>query len=290
MGSAHPDLLFPPLLGADDQCKECDVPRSPSSPTSVCGRPRNDVLLELTPITDAALRNKSDGRPRMSGLRRKLSNVSANTSNPNQSNNGKSVKFHSRVRFKHVKHVDDYTDREYFATWYVEEDLTDIFNHCVDTVRKMVNGYQLNEDDGYCARGLEYKTPTGAKTRKQNKSKGLRTVLDEQERQRTEGKIDHEHLALLYYQAGADSRRAYRLLAMQDQAEVRPILQSKFCPVVTRENLPKQSVESNSQERFHSSATSVVDEFQQSFHGPSRNSGDAEELTIRCCRVKFGGP
>ena len=134
----------------------------------------------------------------------------------------KKVHFHSRVRYKRIKHIDDYTDREYFNTRFAEEDLEDIFAHCVDTVTQMVNGGNL-EVEGLCPRGLEYKTPAGASTRKQNKARGLRVVLDEQSRQRCLGISDPQTISMLYRSAGADSRRAYRLLAVRDREEARTI-------------------------------------------------------------------
>jgi hypothetical protein len=272
----------------------------PSSPTSVCESVRENSNLTpklSTSVPPSLFKDKSKRRSsRTAGVRRRLS-TSSSSSNTQHSTtpSQKSVAFHSRVRFKHVKHIDDYSDREYFATWYVEEDLQDIFNHCVDTVRMMVNGLVLDEEKGYSPRGLEYKTPTGAKTRKHNKSRGIRAVLDEQERQRVEGVNDPERLAKLYYESAADSRRAYRLLAMKDQEEARPILQSRSSIVIMRERFQQEQRHKKDkdataldQEKLHNSATSVMDEFQQFYHGPGGSGDDTTAASGREYRVSFG--
>ncbi|KAG7351110.1 hypothetical protein IV203_010470 [Nitzschia inconspicua] len=282
-------MLTPPSLREDDHDDHI-ICSAHSSPTSVynAGRTADDTSTEglfVPRLKDKSKRRTADSPT--SGRRR-------NPSGENPPSTTKSVRFHSRVRFKNVKHIDDYTDREYFATWYAEEDLQEIFNHCVDTVRKMVNGFVLNEDDGYSPRGLEYKTPTGAKIRKENKARGIRIVLDEQERQRIEGVIDPERLAKLYSDAAADSRRAYRLMAMKDQEEARPILQSKSSLLVMQQKpqlriqKETESCEVLDQEQLHNSATSVLDEFQQSYGNNATESDEPTSPRVRKFRVTFG--
>ena len=188
-----------------------DQQKSPVSPQSV-------VICDLTKTTTTTIpvaKKSSSSSSRRNIIR-----------HPSQKKTS-IVTFNKRVSFKYIKHIDEYTDEEYFATWYVEEDLKEIFNDCVDNVRKMVNGQTLDESKGYCSRGLEYKTPTGSKARKQNKLRGVTTVLEEQERQRELRIHNPELIAKLYYMAGADSRNAYRFLAMQDEHAARPIIQSK---------------------------------------------------------------
>jgi len=225
----------------------------------------------------------------------------SSSSSVSKTDNKKSVSFYSRVKFKHIKHIDDFTDKEYFSTWFVEEDLEEIFNHCVETVRKMVNGCPLYEDEGYCARGLEYKTPTGAKARKENKNRGLNIVLDEQDLQRSLGIYNPDRIARRYYEAGANSRRAYRILAMQDHLAARPILQSKSSIVILREQREQDNNDGDDTEHssnqnttkvtdtLNRSATSVVEEFnlsscelendhQEQFYSPRKG--------VR--RVRFG--
>jgi hypothetical protein len=278
----------------------------PSSPTSVCDtadRNNNSIrsititaenTSATTDLSVSPFKDKSKRRYRTLGRKPSI----APSSSLEEKKTKRSVKFHSRVRFKHIKHIDDYSDREYFATWYVEEDLQEVFDHCVETVRRMVNGNVLQDENGYCPRGLEYKTPTGAKTRKQNKSKGIRIVLDEQERQRSEGINDPVRLAKLYYESATDSRRAYRLLAMQDQEEARPILQSKSSVVVLREKFQQQQMMqkmrseckgSEDDENLHESVTSVVDEFRHSYcHGNKDENKEPTSVDVREFHVAFG--
>lgn len=290
------DLVLPPLLTEDEH--DDHLPEMPSSPTSVCDTVKTSEEVLTKDIRVSPFKDRIKRRTSRLGVRRKLSTIDSNTTTTDNTKR-KSVKFHSRVRFKHIKHIDDYTDREYFATWYMEEELQDVFDHCVDTVRKMVNGFALDEDCGYSPRGLEYKTPTGAKTRKQNKTRGIRTVLDEQERQKSEGVRDPERLARLYNESAADSRRAYRLLGMKDQEEARPILQSRSSLEMTKERFRLERTQektrigvSLNEEKLHNSATSIMDEFRQSYNGSSSTTpGDNEDpinVGAREYRVSFG--
>jgi hypothetical protein len=213
---------------------------------------------------------------------------------PKSKNGGKSVTFNRRVRFKNIRHIDDFSDREYFATWYVEEDLEAIFNHCVETVTKMVHGEVVLEEEGFSPRGLEYKTPTGSKERRQSKDRGLHIVLEEQESQRLSGIRDPERIAKLYREAGAHSRRACRLLALKDQAEARPILQSKSSVVMLREKQEQaaqhKSTRSSMEELFNRSATSVFEEFNQSVSASNNSKYHDLRSPVTSCprhRVRF---
>jgi hypothetical protein len=209
------------------------------------------------------------------------------------------VTFNKRVSFKCIKHIDDYTDEEYFATWYVEEDLTEIFNDCVDNVRKMVNGITLNEDEGYCPRGLEYKTPTGSKARKENKLRGVNAVLEEQERQRKLRIHNPELIAKLYCLAGADSRHAYRFLAMHDEQAARPIIQSKSSIYLLRKQQEQQEEEeqysgrktkkchSSPDHDFNYTATSVMEELNMP---PVEDNDQVSSPALNIRRVRFEPP
>ncbi|KAG7354198.1 hypothetical protein IV203_003554 [Nitzschia inconspicua] len=287
----HGDFVLPPLLREDDHDERNIICSAPSSPISVYNASSTADDTSTEGLFAPRLKEKSKRRSADSPTSGRRRNPSIGENPPSTT---KSVRFHSRVRFKNVKHIDDYTDREYFSTWYTEEDLQEIFNHCVDTVRKMVNGFVLNEDNGYSPRGLEYKTPTGAKTRKENKARGIRIVLDEQERQRTEGVIDPERLAKLYSDGAADSRRAYRLMAIKDQEEARPILQSKSSLLIMQQKLQlrtkkeTESCEVLDQEQLHNSATSVLDEFQRSYGNNATESDEPTSPRVRKFQVTFG--
>jgi hypothetical protein len=210
------------------------------------------------------------------------------------------VTFNKRVSFKYIKHIDDYTDEDYFATWYVEEDLTEIFNDCVDNVRKMVNGIPLSETEGCCSRGLEYKTPTGSKARKENKLRGIHAVLEEQERQRELRIRNPELIAKLYYLAGADSRRACRFLAMQDEQDARTIVQSKSSISLLRKQQQEKRedeeqhggnkakvCQSSLEPDFNYSATSVIEELSMP---PIEDNDQGSSPALNLGRVRFEPP
>jgi hypothetical protein len=266
MSQAHCDLVLPPLLVGEDDYRSIAHdhvdPSPPYSPVSMFTPvPINGGDSEAkSPFESISADKKNICSRRLKGSCSSITNSNNNENNNYARNNTKRVRFHSRVRFKHVKHIDNYTDKQYSNTWFLEEELQEIFDHCVETVTKMISGCPLEESKGYCSRGLEYKTPTGAKTRKQNKTKGWQVVLDEQERQRCLGISDPERISKLYHRIGADSRRAYRLLGIKDQT----IIQADSSSLDNQQKKKDSDVTANS-ETLHDSATSVVEEFSQAF-------------------------
>lgn len=130
----------------------------------------------------------------------------------------RTVRFAPLVMKKAIKHHKDYTEEEFFATWLSQAELSDILQHCVLTVKRTVRGLSVEEHDGYCIRGLEYKTPSGSKSRKANKSQGCQAVLEEQTRQREKGLKQPARLAKVYREATKHVYRPCRLMAQSDEA------------------------------------------------------------------------
>jgi hypothetical protein len=212
---------------------------------------------------------------------------------PRHQPRGKSVSFSPIVRFKPVKHINDYSDRDFFAIWYVQQDLDDIFDHCVETVRMMVRGDRLMEEDGFSVRGLEYKTPKGARARKESKANAMKIVLEEQERQARTGHEDRDLLARLYRDAAQDTRRVSRLVALKDEEAARPMVQSKSSLLLFRQKKARGGRQAEAmpspdllEQDFNSSATSVMDEFSQSWEKCLRQQHSPTKSVVR--RVRFG--
>jgi hypothetical protein len=116
-------------------------------------------------------------------------------------------------------HIDYYTDKEVEEIWYSEIDFAYIRQECTDTIRMMVNKESLDKDQ-YCCRGLECKTPKGAKYRRNNKFIGIQTVLDEQSVQQSEGMDDPVYMAELYKSLTENSIRRSHLMAVRDEKAV----------------------------------------------------------------------
>jgi hypothetical protein len=147
----------------------------------------------------------------------------------------KTVCFTPIIRYISVSHRDDYTPEEVEAIWCSEAELKIVFQECVTTVRKMVNREPVLLEEGLCSRGLEYKTPSGAKFRRGNKAKATQTVITEQRLQKSMGMEDPEYLAEVFREATKNSRHLAHLMALRDEEESRPLLQSKSSLMMLRE-------------------------------------------------------
>lgn len=139
----------------------------------------------------------------------------------------RTVSFAPVIRFKPVKHIDDFTEEQIEATWYTEYDLNIIRAACITTVRQMVFKKTINEETD-CTRGLEFKTPSGAKFRKNNKQTAIEAVLAEQRLQKSMGMVDEEYLSEVYSEAAGNSKRIAHLMALRDeQHEDKPTKEKK---------------------------------------------------------------
>jgi hypothetical protein len=172
-----------------------------------------------------------------------------------QESSKKSVSFCPIIRFKTVKHIDDYTDAEFEENWYSQTDLDSVIEECEKTVRMMAKDEAPLAEDGFCKRGLEYQTPKGAQFRKGNKTHAMQKVMEEQNLQKSMGIVDAEYLAELYIDATKTSKRLAQMVGLRDEEETRPLLQSESSLHLLRE---KRQLRSSSPT---SSPTSVVDAF-----------------------------
>lgn len=99
----------------------------------------------------------------------------------------------------------EYTFQEKNNSWYTDTDFQIMKLGLVQLLRKVVGGTYQHEMGSLESevRGLETKTPEGSKTRKGNRFAAMFAVLDEQDRQREQGIVDPEYIALLYRQSSA---------------------------------------------------------------------------------------
>jgi hypothetical protein len=180
------------------------------------------------------------------------------------------VTFKRIIRYKTVQHSESYTKEELQATWYSEEDFKKIFSECVSTVRKMVHLRPILEEEGFTLRGLEYKTPKGAKFRRANKARSTHKVMEEHKLQKSLGMEDPEYLAEVCSEASKNSRRLAHVVALRDEQEARPLLQSKSSLMILREK----------KERRYSSATSVINECNESYSSSEGSTVDPCEKMV----------
>ena len=106
----------------------------------------------------------------------------------------KSVSFNEVVMVRSVLHLDDYSDQEMLATWFVMEDKQLIKADILNTLRLVKDGKFHG-----CTRGLE-KLSDGGRTR-ERRLVSIRDVLEEQKQQRKlhkskNGEIVYDHSKL----------------------------------------------------------------------------------------------
>ena len=217
-----PSMCLPPVAASATPC----LPQRPSLCPSVVAPtppPRSQQQQETTPG-----RRKVIAGGRQYQQERQERHAKASTSAP------KSVHFAPLVKKKTIKHYKDFSDEEFFLTWLSSEELHDILQGCIKTVKMMVRGELILEDvDGLCVRGLEFKTPEGSRERKANKAKGLQAVLMEQAAQKAKGggggganassSTSALRLSMVYRDATRHVRRKARALAQNDEQAARTI-------------------------------------------------------------------
>jgi hypothetical protein len=81
----------------------------------------------------------------------------------------------------------------------------------------MVKEEVLLEEDGFCKRGLEYKTPKGFKFRKGNKVCAMQKVMEEQNFQKKMGMVDAEYLAEVYIDATKTHKHLALMMGLRDE-------------------------------------------------------------------------
>lgn len=123
----------------------------------------------------------------------------------------KQVSFKGRVKVKKISSHKYYSTEERANLWYNQEEMKQIRKDAVLTVKKMMRGINIDQDDEYCTRGLENKVPKKNKARQARKFEIICSVLDEQENQLIEADrrgeagflLNVEALAYVYITAGS---------------------------------------------------------------------------------------
>ena len=164
----------------------------------------------------------------------------------------KNVSFNPIKRYRTMKHINDFTAEERIDIWYSNAELAAVVKECAITVLKVVQGENLKDEDGICIRGLEFKTPEGAKFKKGNKACATWKVLKEQELQKKTGIANPEFLAHIYSDTTRKSRCVARLMGHRDEDENCRLLQSVPAQCIISEKLKLRSSSPTS------SPTSVV--------------------------------
>eukprot|EP00980_Cylindrotheca_fusiformis_P024611 scaffold12167_cov129-Cylindrotheca_fusiformis.AAC.4 len=112
------------------------------------------------------------------------------------------ISFCEEITVIECLHHREYSKKEFKATWYTEKEVERNKESSRKVISQMlINGKPANTQS--CTRGLEHKTPTGAKQRLRNKAAGWSAVQWEQIYQWDNGISDVEAIADAYIEATA---------------------------------------------------------------------------------------
>lgn len=145
------------------------------------------------------------------------------TSSSNNKKRCRSVRFAKNLDVKEVPHVKDMTEEEMHETWYTQEDFALIKKSMVITIRLMMASKPISNDQ--TSRGLEFRTPTGAKQRKKNKLDALTAVWNEQVSQWNENMSDEYAISFVYQQQTAKCRDQALKFGAHDAKAVQKIIE-----------------------------------------------------------------
>ena len=155
------------------------------------------------------------------------------------SRQAKSVSFAPTAQMVRVLHVNDYTDEEYYNTWYSQMEYM-IFKadirRTIEATSEEDGSREVSENDRWCLRGLE-KLSFEASQRKQKKRRAVVTaVLCEQVSQLRDGIINPRRLAEVTRELTCDCQLTAHLVGMQDQRTAYGPLSVSLSPANQKKN------------------------------------------------------
>ncbi len=120
-------------------------------------------------------------------------------------------------------HLDDYTNAEFEACWFGEQESSQIIQEIRQTVNLIERNILLDNDNRYCSRGLETFTTKGTIQKNQIRAKARDAVLDQQDllRWQADSMIDEQKIADIYRGNTQESRMAARIKGVSDAATIR---------------------------------------------------------------------
>jgi hypothetical protein len=130
------------------------------------------------------------------------------------------VQFHSRVQFKTIRHVSDFTEDEVQEGWYQKQDFMRMSEE-VGVIAKMVaEGKDTHNGEEISVRGLEHLVEEDvADYRAEKMIASIDAVLDEQDDQRDDEINDPEAIAKIYSEIATPLLREAYLVGLRDAEE-----------------------------------------------------------------------
>eukprot|EP00536_Pseudo-nitzschia_multiseries_P008696 jgi/Psemu1/66641/estExt_Genemark1.C_2260003 len=146
---------------------------------------------------------------------------------------GRRIKFHGRVQFKKIPHVNEFTDQEIRDGWYHKDDFNAMSDEVSDIAALVESGQTTLNGEELCLRGLEHIVQEElADFRAQKMISSIDAVLDAQEEQWDEGKDDPDVIAVLYAEYGKPLLQEAHEIGLQDELEGYKTWDDLFqCPI-----------------------------------------------------------
>lgn len=136
----------------------------------------------------------------------------------------KKVSFSERSQVRYALHHDEYTAEEIAACWYSREESSEITRKIVALIKKIIQG----KAQKFCTRGLEHMTPEATEERESRRRDAYNAVLEEQDKQYFDGRVNSESIARRYQQVAAtDSQQRACEIGRNDAMMVMKKLQKQ---------------------------------------------------------------
>lgn len=133
-----------------------------------------------------------------------------------------------------IPHIDDFDEEVIQAIWYQQDEYATMKVGFVATIKKMMRGEHIPENNESTIRGLEFRTRKGALRRQHNKLTAITAVLDEQDRQFSEGIFDEDTLSETYLAHSTHCRDSAHAIGKKDVVAIKEFMAEVSAPTENR--------------------------------------------------------
>jgi hypothetical protein len=137
----------------------------------------------------------------------------------------RSVAFNRSVKVHRGLHLVDFTREEVAASWYNRTEMSAMKQDAKVAAKTLetLGLRKCHADPNFCVRGLEIRTTAGSRVRMQSKISARKVVMQEQQRQLNEGRVDPKYIAVLYMADCRDSQVMAHEFGMDDEHDVKQL-------------------------------------------------------------------
>lgn len=179
------------------------------------------------------------------------------------------VRFFSRVQFKTIPHVNDFSEEDIINGWYRKRDYQKMSAEVSKIAKLIAKGQDLDGREDICIRGLEHMVEEDvADYRAEKMIASVDAVLDEQEDQRNEETYDADIIAEMYAEIAAPLQKEAYLVGLRDALDATEAVEEMW---VVKEKTKKTKSSKKSSKKTPKSSKS-----------DERNGSDTSETHETC--------